>query len=98
MPPGDSKRLEQEGKLLAVQGDARSTGVTSVDYPKYFYQVFADALGHQNSCTKVADLALKLYRAQAFEEAWDSKSHLWNSPAKAIDKLFLPRERPNLSN
>ena len=35
----DSQRLEQEGKLLqAIQEMQDRTGVTSVDYLKYFYQ------------------------------------------------------------
>ena len=64
----DSKRLEQEGKLLeAVQEMQDRTGVTSVDYLKYFYQSLSDARLTPELRTKAADLALKLYRAQAFE-------------------------------
>ena len=49
--------------------------------------------------TKAADLALKLYRAQAFEEAWDSKSHFMElyQTKQAIDQLFSQEKRPNLS-
>lgn len=87
----DSKRLEQEGKLLeAVQEMQDRTGVTSVDYLKYFYQSLSDACLTPELRTKAADLALKLYRAQAFEEAWDSKSHFMElyQTKQAIDQLF----------
>ena len=87
----DSKRLEQEGKLLeAVQEMQDRTGVTSVDYLKYFYQSLSDARLTPELRTKAADLALKLYRSQAFEEAWDSKAHFMELyPTKqAIDQLF----------
>lgn len=87
----DSKRLEQEGKLLeAAQEMQDRTGVTSVDYLKYFYQSLSDARLTPELRTKAADLALKLYRAQAFEEAWDSKSHFMElyQTKQAIDQLF----------
>ena len=87
----DSKRLEQEGKLLeAVQEMQDRTGVTSVDYLKYFYQSLSDERLTPELRTKAADLALKLYRAQAFEEAWDSKSHFMElyQTKQAIDQLF----------
>lgn len=87
----DSMRLEQEGKLLeAVQEMQDRTGVTSVDYLKYFYQSLSDARLTPELRTKAADLALKLYRAQAFEEAWDSKSHFMElyQTKQAIDQLF----------
>lgn len=87
----DSKRLDQEGKLLeAVQEMQDRTGVTSVDYLKYFYQSLSDARLTPELRTKAADLALKLYRAQAFEEAWDSKSHFMElfQTKQAIDQLF----------
>lgn len=87
----DSKRLEQEGKLLeAVQEMQDRTGVTSVDYLKYFYRSLSDARLTPELRTKAADLALKLYRAQAFEEAWDSKSHFMElyQTKQAIDQLF----------
>lgn len=87
----DSKRLEQEGKLLeAVQEMQDRTGVTSVDYLKYLYQSLSDARLTPELRTKAADLALKLYRAQAFEEAWDSKSHFMElyQTKQAIDQLF----------
>ena len=87
----DSKRLEQEGKLLeAAQEMQDRTGVTSVDYLKYFYQSLSDVRLTPELRTKAADLALKLYRAQAFEEAWDSKSHFMElyQTKQAIDQLF----------
>lgn len=87
----DSKRIEQEGKLLeAVQEMQDRTGVTSVDYLKYFYQSLSDARLTPELRTKAADLVLKLYRAQAFEEAWDSKSHFMElyQTKQAIDQLF----------
>ena len=87
----DSKRLEQEGKLLeAVQEMQDRTGVTSVDYLKYFYQSLSDGRLTPELRTKVADLALKLYRAQAFEEAWDAKAHFMElyQTKQAIDQLF----------
>ena len=87
----DSKSLDQEGKLLeAVQEMQDRTGVTSVDYLKYFYQSLSDARLTPELRTKAADLALKLYRAQAFEEAWDSKSHFMElyQTKQAIDQLF----------
>ena len=87
----DSKRLEQEGKLLeAVQEMQDRTGVTSVDYLKYFYQSLSDVRLTPELRTKAADLALKLYRAQAFEEAWDSKAHFMElyQTKQAIDQLF----------
>ena len=87
----DSKRLEQEGKLLeAVQEMQDRTGVTSVDYLKYFYQSLSDARLTPELRTKAADLSLKLYRAQAFEEAWDAKAHFMElyQTKQAIDQLF----------
>ena len=87
----DSKRLEQEGKLLeAVQEMQDRTGVTSVDYLKYFYQSLSDARLTPELRTKAADLALKLYRAQAFEEAWDAKAHFMElyQTKQAIDQIF----------
>lgn len=87
----DGKRLEQEGKLLeAVQEMQDRTGVTSVDYLKYFYQSLSDARLTPELRTKAADLALKLYRAQAFEEAWDAKAHFMElyQTKQSIDQLF----------
>ena len=87
----DSKRLEQEGKLLeAVQEMQDRTGVTSVDYLKYFYQSLSDARLTPELRTKAADLSLKLYRSQAFEEAWDAKAHFMElyQTKQAIDQLF----------
>lgn len=87
----DSKRLEQEGKLLeAVQEMQDRTGVTSVDYLKYFYQSLSDARLTPELRTKAADLTLKLYRAQAFEEAWDAKAYFMElyQTKQAIGQLF----------
>lgn len=87
----DGKRLEQEGKLLeAVQEMQDRTGVTSVDYLKYFYQSLSDARLTPELRSKTADLALKLYRAQAFEEAWDAKAHFMElyQTKQEIDQLF----------
>lgn len=87
----DSKRLEQEGKLLeAVQEMQDRTGVTSVDYLKYFYQSLSNERLTPELRAKAADLTLKLYRAQAFEEAWDAKSHFMElyQTKQAIDQLF----------
>lgn len=87
----DGKRLEQEGKLLeAVQEMQDRTGVTSVDYLKYFYQSLSDARLTPELRSKAADLTLKLYRAQAFEEAWDAKAHFMElyQTKQAIDQLF----------
>ena len=87
----DSKRLEQEGKLLeAVQEMQDRTGVTSVDYLKYFYQSLSNERLTPELRTKAADLALKLYRAQAFEEAWNAKAHFMElyQTKQAIDQLF----------
>lgn len=87
----DSKRLEQEGKLLeAVQEMQDRTGVTSVDYLKYFYQSLSNVRLTPELRTKAADLALKLYRVQAFEEAWDAKAHFMElyQTKQAIDQLF----------
>ena len=87
----DSMRLEQEGKLLeAVQEMQDRTGVTSVDYLKYFYQSLSDARLTPELRTKAADLSLKLYRSQAFEEAWDAKAHFMElyQTKQAIDQLF----------
>lgn len=87
----DGKRLEQEGKLLeAVQEMQDRTGVTSVDYLKYFYQSLSNERLTPELRTKAADLALKLYRAQAFEEAWNAKAHFMElyQTKQAIDQLF----------
>ena len=87
----DSKRLEQEGKLLeAVQEMQDRTGVTSVDYLKYFYQSLSNERLTPELRAKAADLTLKLYRAQAFEEAWDAKAHFMElyQTKQAIDQLF----------
>ncbi len=93
----DSQRLEQEGKLLqAIQEMQDRTGVTSVDYLKYFYQSLSDARLTTELRATAADLALKLYRAQAFEEAWDSKAHFMElyQAKQAIDQLVSQENAP----
>ena len=93
----DSQRLEKEGKLLqAIQEMQDRTGVTSVDYLKYFYQSLSDARLTPELRATAADLALKLYRAQAFEEAWDSKAHFMElyQAKQAIDQLLSQENAP----
>lgn len=93
----DSQRLEKEGKLLqAIQEMQDRTGVTSVDYLKYFYQSLSDARLTPELRATAADLALKLYRAQAFEEAWDSKAHFMElyQAKQAIDQLVSQENAP----
>ena len=93
----DSQRLEQEGRLLqAIQEMQDRTGVTSVDYLKYFYQSLSDARLTPELRAKASDLALKLYRAQAFEEAWDSKAHFMElyQAKQAIDQLLSQENAP----
>ena len=93
----DSQRLEQEGKLLqAIQEMQDRTGVTSVDYLKYFYQSLSDVRLTPELRATAADLALKLYRAQAFEEAWDSKAHFMElyQAKQAIDQLLSQENAP----
>ena len=93
----DSQGLEQEGKLLqAIQEMQDRTGVTSVDYLKYFYQSLSDARLTPELRATAADLALKLYRAQAFEEAWDSKAHFMElyQAKQAIDQLVSQENAP----
>ena len=72
------------------------TGVTSVDYLKYFYQSLSDARLTPELRATAADLALKLYRAQAFEEAWDSKAHFMElyQAKQAIDQLVSQENAP----
>lgn len=93
----DSQGLEQEGKLLqAIQEMQDRTGVTSVDYLKYFYQSLSDARLTPELRATASDLALKLYRAQAFEEAWDSKAHFMElyQAKQAIDQLLSQENAP----
>lgn len=93
----DSQRLEQEGRLLqAIQEMQDRTGVTSVDYLKYFYQSLSDVRLTPELRATAADLALKLYRAQAFEEAWDSKAHFMElyQAKQAIDQQLSQENAP----
>ena len=93
----DSQGLEQEGRLLqAIQEMQDRTGVTSVDYLKYFYQSLSDARLTPELRATASDLALKLYRAQAFEEAWDSKAHFMElyQAKQAIDQLLSQDNAP----
>ena len=93
----DSQGLDQQGKLLqAIQEMQDRTGVTSVDYLKYFYQSLSDARLTPELRATASDLALKLYRAQAFEEAWDSKAHFMElyQAKQAIDQLLSQDNAP----
>ena len=93
----DSQGLDQQGKLLqAIQEMQDRTGVTSVDYLKYFYQSLSDVRLTPELRATAADLALKLYRAQAFEEAWDSKAHFMElyQAKQAIDQLLSQENAP----
>lgn len=93
----DSQGLDQQGKLLqAIQEMQDRTGVTSVDYLKYFYQSLSDARLTPELRATASDLALKLYRAQAFEEAWDSKAHFMElyQAKQAIDQLLSQENAP----
>ena len=93
----DSQGLDQQGKLLqAIQEMQDRTGVTSVDYLKYFYQSLSDVRLTPELRATAADLALKLYRAQAFEEAWDSKAHFMElyQAKQAIDQLVSQENAP----
>ena len=93
----DSQGLDQQGRLLqAIQEMQDRTGVTSVDYLKYFYQSLSDARLTPELRAKASDLALKLYRAQAFEEAWDSKAHFMElyQAKQAIDQLLSQENAP----
>ena len=93
----DSQGLDQQGRLLqAIQEMQDRTGVTSVDYLKYFYQSLSDARLTPELRATASDLALKLYRAQAFEEAWDSKAHFMElyQAKQAIDQLLSQDNAP----
>ena len=93
----DSQGLDQQGRLLqAIQEMQDRTGVTSVDYLKYFYQSLSDARLTPELRATASDLALKLYRAQAFEEAWDSKAHFMElyQAKQAIDQLLSQENAP----
>ena len=93
----DSQGLDQQGRLLqAIQEMQDRTGVTSVDYLKYFYQSLSDARLTPELRATASDLALKLYRAQAFEEAWDSKAHFMElyQAKQAIDQQLSQENAP----
>ena len=93
----DSQGLDQQGRLLqAIQEMQDRTGVTSVDYLKYFYQSLSDARLTPELRATASDLALKLYRAQAFEEVWDSKAHFMElyQAKQAIDQLLSQDNAP----
>ena len=93
----DSQGLDKQGRLLqAIQEMQDRTGVTSVDYLKYFYQSLSDARLTPELRATASDLALKLYRAQAFEEAWDSKAHFMElyQAKQAIDQLLSQENAP----
>ncbi|MFQ7166914.1 MAG: hypothetical protein ACLRPQ_00510 [Streptococcus sp.] len=60
-----------------------------MDYLKYFYQSLSDARLTPELRATAADLCFETYRAQAFEEAWDSKAHFMElyQAKQAIDQL-----------
>lgn len=60
--------------LTSLQDYQDRTGVTSVEYLKAFYLAVDDARLQPELRKKVADLAMKLYKSQAFIEAVDLKA------------------------
>ena len=90
------KKSGLAARMQAIQEMQDRTGVTSVDYLKYFYQSLSDARLTPELRATAADLALKLYRAQAFEEAWDSKVHFMElyQAKQAIDQLVSQENAP----
>ena len=60
-----------EAKLQALQDFNDRTGVTTVEYIKYFYQHLSDGRLNDNLRSKVADLTWTLYQSQSFLKATD---------------------------
>ncbi|MCF1284388.1 pneumococcal-type histidine triad protein [Streptococcus sinensis] len=60
--------------LTSLQDYQDRTGVTSVEYLKAFYLAVDDARLQPELRKKVADLAMKIYKSQAFIEAVDLKA------------------------
>ena len=66
-----------EAKLQALQDFNDRTGVTTVEYIKYFYQHLSDGRLNDTLRNKVANLTWTLYQSQSFLKATD------------LNKLFL---------
>lgn len=60
-----------EAKLEALQDFNDRTGVTTVEYIKYFYQHLSDGRLNDTLRNKVADLTWTLYQSQSFLKATD---------------------------
>ena len=60
-----------EAKLQALQDFNDRTGVTTVEYIKYFYQHLSDGRLNDNLRNKVANLTWILYQSQSFLKATD---------------------------
>ena len=60
-----------EAKLQALQDFNDRTGVTTVEYIKYFYQHLSDGRLNDTLRTKVANLTWTLYQSQSFLKATD---------------------------
>ena len=60
-----------EAKLQALQDFNDRTGVTTVEYIKYFYQHLSDGRLNDTLRNKVASLTLTLYQSQSFLKATD---------------------------
>ena len=60
-----------EAKLLALQDFNDRTGVTTVEYIKYFYQHLSDGRLNDTLRNKVANLTWTLYQSQSFLKATD---------------------------
>ena len=60
-----------EAKLQALQDFNDRTGVTTVEYIKYFYQNLSDGRLNDNLRNKVANLTWTLYQSQSFLKATD---------------------------
>ena len=60
-----------EAKLLALQDFNDRTGVTTVEYIKYFYQHLSDGRLNDTFRNKVANLTWTLYQSQSFLKATD---------------------------
>lgn len=70
----EEKMKEIDQLLTSLQDYQDRTGMTSVEYLKAFYLAVDDARLQPELRKKVADLAMKLYKSQAFIEAVDLKA------------------------
>ena len=70
----EDKMKEIDQLLTSLQDYQDRTGMTSVEYLKSFYLAVDDARLQPELRKKVADLAMKLYKSQAFIEAVDLKA------------------------